>query len=66
MFFLLNHFHVRGREKGSSTLLVRNRPTIFVRCKFVIYFSTLCPNVEVFLSKNLQIAAKIVSLAASY
>ena len=64
MYFLLSPFHVRGREKSSWTLLVRNRPTIFMRNKFVIYFSTLCSNVEVALCKNLQKAAKIASLAA--
>ncbi len=55
---------MKEEEKNSSALLVRNRPTIFVRSKSVIYFSTLCSNVGVSLSKNLQRDAKIASLAA--
>ncbi len=38
--------------------------SLLVLVEFVIYFSTFCPNIEVSLSKNLQIAARIVSLAA--
>ncbi len=52
MFLLLSLLHVR--EKSSSTFLIKNRPTIFIRSKFVIYFSTFCPNVEVPLYKFLQ------------
>ncbi|WP_313891973.1 hypothetical protein [Psychrobacillus sp.] len=56
-------FHVKGKEKSSSSLLVRNRATIFVRSKFVLYFSTFFPNVEVSLSKKLKRITKIESLA---
>ncbi len=63
MSFLPNFFYVRGREESSWTLLVRNRTTIFIRSKFVIYFSILNKNIEVSLCKYLQSTVKIVSLA---
>ncbi len=61
---LMGVYSCKRKRKKSSTFLVRSRSTIFIQSKFVIYFSNLCPKVEVSLSKNLQTAAQIASLAA--